>query len=108
VFRSNDNDRSLIPRHQYPQLEGSQISAQAGGYHVTYGSSWMMFVQFTPEGPQARGLMTYSQSTDPRSEQRDDQTFLYSQQPQLRPLYFRETQIADHTQSQIQVQYQAH
>lgn len=107
VFHSNANDYSLIPRVQYPHIAGSQISAEAHGYHLDYGSSWMMLVNFTAKGVKARGLLTYSQSIDPRSPHRADQTLLYSQQPRLRPLYFSEREIVDHTQSEITVQYTA-
>ena len=93
VYRSINDDSSLIPRHVYRKLPGSQISAEGKGYQVSQGSSWIMFVSFTKHGPQARGLMTYSQSIDPTSEHRDDQTRYYSQHPQLRPLYFSEKDI---------------
>lgn len=100
VFRSIANDSSLIPRHIYPTIPGSQISGEGQGYQVSQGSSWIMLVNFTQRGVKARGLMTYSQSVDPTSEHRDDQTRLYSEQPQLRPLYFTERDIRRHTQSE--------
>lgn len=103
VFRAIGNDSSLIPRHNYPAIPGSQISAEGQGYQVSQGSSWIMLVNFTRKGPIARGLMTYSQSIDPTSEHRDDQARLYSAQPQLRPLYFRERDIAAHTISETKL-----
>lgn len=94
VFRSNmGNDGTLLPRHRYPLLPGSDLSAEAGGYHITYGSSWMFAMEFTDEGPQAEGLLTYSQSGNVLSDHTLDQTMLYSAEPQLRPLHFTNEDI---------------
>ena len=88
------NDGSLLPRHVYPaQNSDSILSAEAKGYHINYGSSWMTVVNFTEEGPVARGLLSYSQSAEYGSDHNLDQTMLYSQQPQLRPLRFTEEDI---------------
>jgi len=103
VFRSIADDSSLIPRHVYPPIPGSQISAEGQGYQISQGSSWIMFVSFTQQGPQARGLMTYSQSIDPTSVHRDDQTRLYSHQPALRPLHFTEKDIRANTLSETRL-----
>lgn len=92
VFTAEEeNDGSLIPRHVYPSLADTQLSAQ--GYHVTYGSSWMYVLNFTDTGPVARGLLAYSQSIDPRSSHYQDQTSLYSTSPSLRPIRFTEADI---------------
>lgn len=94
VFRSNmSNDGTILPRHRYPLLPGSDLSAEAGGYHITYGSSWMFAMEFTPEGPVAEGLLTYSQSSNVLSDHYLDQTLLYSEQPQLRSLHFQQADI---------------
>ncbi|RLU03635.1 MAG: acylase [Ketobacter sp.] len=105
VYRSIADDSSLLPRHIYPPIPGSQISAAGKGYQVSQGSSWIMLVTFTEHGPEARGLMTYSQSTDPTSVHRDDQTRLYSEAPQLRPIFFREKAIKAHTISEVKLEY---
>jgi acyl-homoserine-lactone acylase len=90
------NDGTLLRRHVYPaQSSDSILSADAGGYHINYGSSWMTVVNFTDEGPVARGLLSYSQSHEYGSEHNLDQTMLYSQQPQLRPMRFTETDIEE-------------
>jgi acyl-homoserine-lactone acylase len=96
VFNSSTgNNGTEIPRHTYPMMDSSSIlSAEAKGYHIAYGSSWMFIANFTEDGPVARGLLSYSQSHNPESEQSDDQTRLYSTQPQLRPLHFSEADIA--------------
>ena len=88
------NDGSLVPRHVYSaQNSDSILSAEGGGYHINYGSSWMTVVNFTDEGPVARGLLSYSQSSEYGSDHNLDQSLLYSQQPQLRPLRFTEADI---------------
>ena len=87
-----EHDGTLLPRHVYPSLNGTQLSKK--GYHVTYGSSWMYVLAFTDTGPQARGLLTYSQSDDRQSPHYLDQTAYYSQAPRLRPIRFTEADIA--------------
>lgn len=102
VFSSNTgNDGTLLPRHIYPVLPGSDLSAAAGGYHVTYGSSWMFALEFTDQGPVAEGLLTYSQASDSDSDHYLDQTLLYSSQPQLRPLHFSNDDIASAAAEQL-------
>lgn len=44
------------------------------GYPVNTGSSFMLVVNFTRNGPQAKGLLTMGQSLDPRSPHFTDQT----------------------------------
>lgn len=91
--RQGAQDGTLLPRHLYPTLSGSQLSAEGQGYHITSGSSWMFVMAFTDEGPQARGLLTYSQSSDVESPHFIDQTVFYSQQPRLRPILFNDDDI---------------
>ncbi len=95
VFNSRTgNDGTLLPRHVYPAQDTSSIlSTEAGGYHIGYGSSWMSVVNFTDQGPVARGLLSYSQSRTYGDEHNTDQSELYSSQPQLRPLRFTEADI---------------
>lgn len=98
VFRANmGNDGTLLPRHTYPLIDGSNLSEQAGGYHITYGSSWMFAMEFTEEGPVAEGLLTYSQSSNSESDHFTDQTELYSSEPQLRSLHFDNADIESAT-----------
>lgn len=105
VFHANGNDSSLIPRHIYPTIPGSQMSAEGMGYQISYGSSWIMLVNFTRQGPVARGLMTYSQSSAFNSAHRDDQTRIYSEQPRLRPLHFDEKDIEANTVSTLKLEF---
>jgi acyl-homoserine-lactone acylase len=96
VFRSQGpEDGTLLPRHRYPSLRGTQLSEE--GYHITSGSSWMFVMEFTEDGPVGRGLLTYSQSSDIRSPHYIDQTELYSDMPQLAPIWFQRADIEANT-----------
>jgi acyl-homoserine-lactone acylase len=98
------NNGTELPRHTYPTIDSStRLSADAKGYHITYGSSWMMVVNFTDDGPVGRGLLSYSQSNSTVSDNFDDQTALYSEQPTLRPLSFTESEIADALVEEISI-----
>jgi acyl-homoserine-lactone acylase len=52
--------------------------AGAGYTPVLAGSSYIQAVTFTPSGPDARAIVTYSQSTDPASPHFADMTHLFS------------------------------
>ena len=94
VFRANTgSDGTIYPRLIYPQVEGSNLAANGAGYHISYGSSWMFTMEFTDDGPQAQGLLSYSQSRNILSDHYIDQTQLYSQEPQLRPIWFDNADI---------------
>lgn len=96
VFRANTgSDGTIYPRLIYPQLEGSNLAANGAGYHISYGSSWMFTMEFTDDGPQAQGLLSYSQSRNILSDHYLDQTQLYSQEPQLRPIWYDDADIDD-------------
>lgn len=98
------NDGTELPTHRYPTLDNStRLSAEAAGYHITSGSSWMYVVNFTENGPMAQGLLTYSQSHSPNADSFDDQTMLYSSQPQLRPIFFTEEDIAANLVEEITI-----
>ncbi|ACU37569.1 peptidase S45 penicillin amidase [Actinosynnema mirum DSM 43827] len=48
------------------------------GYRVNTGTSFLLAVQFTDRGPRAKGLLTFSQSIDPRSPHFADQQALFA------------------------------
>jgi len=101
---STSNNGTELPRHTYLAMDNTSIlSADAKGYHITSGSSWIFIANFTEDGPVARGLLTYSQSHNPESEQSDDQTKLYSLQPQLRPLHFTDADITANLVKEINI-----
>lgn len=57
-----------------------ESESEGGSFKVTRGSSYIQLVEFTDMGPQARGLLAYSQSSDPLSKHFFDQTELFSRQ----------------------------
>lgn len=59
---------------------------------VAYGSSYVMFMQFTQQGPVGRSIMTYSQSPDPSSPYYKDQTLMYAQK-KSKQMLFKEIDI---------------
>jgi acyl-homoserine-lactone acylase len=65
----------------------------AGWTDVSTGSSWIMTVYFTDDGPRSQGVLTYSESTDPTSVHSSDQTKLYSSYG-WDDLYFTEAAVA--------------
>ncbi|WP_411269975.1 acylase [Alteromonas sp. CYL-A6] len=97
------NNGTLLPRHTYSPLSGTIMSADAKGYHINYGSSWMMVISFTDDGPVGRGILSYSQSRVYGSEHFLDQTQLYSDGPTLRDILFTDQEIADNTIAQMQL-----
>lgn len=98
VFRANTgSDGTIYPRLIYPEVDGSYLTEAGLGYHISYGSSWMFTMEFTEQGPAAEGLLSYSQSRNVLSDHYIDQTLLYSQQPQLRPIWFKRDDIAENT-----------
>ena len=95
VFDVRDSrNGTQLPRHSYETINSNTaMSAEAGGYHINYGTSWAMVINFTEEGPKGRGILTYSQSRKFGSEHFLDQTQLYSTQPTLRDIYFTDEEI---------------
>lgn len=59
---------------------------------VVSGTSYLQLVSFTEDGPQARGLLAFSQSSEAASAHSSDQTKAFSAK-QLAPIPFTEAQI---------------
>lgn len=64
----------------------------AGGYRCTYGTSFLMAVELTDDGPVGRGLLAYGQSGDPRSPHHVDGTEAYAAKA-TRPLLFHDADV---------------
>lgn len=64
----------------------------AGGYRCTYGTSFLMAVEMTDDGPRGLGLLAYGQSGDGRSEHHVDGTRAYADKS-VRPLLFTDADI---------------
>lgn len=111
IFSSASSDHTLYPIHQYPRVQdvetGRNLSSglSTEGYHINYGASWVFAVNFTDDGPKARGLLTYSQSSDSGEDSMhfDDQNKYYSENTALRPILFSEAEVATDIQEQMTI-----
>ena len=71
-------------------------SLSESGYNVIHGSSFIMALSFTDNGPEAQAILSYSQSGDPASPHFSDQTKLYTEE-RWRNIHFRAADIERHT-----------
>ncbi|TNH44383.1 acylase [Photorhabdus luminescens] len=106
-----DGDETLFPKHHYTVgndvVTGEPLESELTdqGYHIRYGSSWIMLVAFDQQGPNARGLLTYSQSSDIDSPHFADQSRFYSHYKQLLPLPYRPEEVKQSTISELVIQH---
>ncbi|WP_426336970.1 penicillin acylase family protein [Pseudoduganella sp. R-31] len=63
----------------YNSIHMAGVLGTSGYERVTWGTSYIHLVSFDEDGPQARGLLVYGQSTDPRSAHYADQLPLYAE-----------------------------
>ncbi len=79
-----------------PTLTRGTTLSDAGlttdGYLVNFGSSFMMVLEYTKDGPHAQAVLSYSESSNPASPHYSDQTELFSQS-KYRPVVFTEDDI---------------
>ncbi len=72
----------LMTYLEAPMSRGEVINELTGltteGYVVNYGTSFIMTLQYTDDGPNATAFLTYSQSSNPESEHYADQTAEFS------------------------------
>lgn len=78
-----DGDTHLT-NYAYPSiLEADMLNKETAltseGYAINGGTSFVLIAEFTRSGPKARGLLTYSQSSDPDSPYFADQNKMYSE-----------------------------
>jgi len=89
--RNGRNTTTLEPMDNPPQVKGSRFLTEKG-YPVVHGSSFIMALEFTDQGPRAKAFLTYGQSGDPASPHFTDQTELFAKK-QWRPVLFKESDI---------------
>ncbi|WP_417515045.1 penicillin acylase family protein [Marinobacter sp.] len=86
---------------RFPRIAPSTIDNTAGlsdgtdgidGWLMARGTSWHFGLEFTDNGPEAYGLVSYSQSTDSMSTYFSDQSEQYSRKD-YRQLFFTEEDI---------------
>ncbi|MGB7757668.1 MAG: penicillin acylase family protein, partial [Salinisphaera sp.] len=66
---------------------GSLSAANGQGWMIGYGTSWHFGLNFTANGPEAYGLVSYSQSDDPSSAHFSDQDERFSNKNYRKLLY---------------------
>lgn len=69
---------TMLPSETRDKTINSVTGLTKDGYMVNYGTSFLMAVELTPNGPECEAIMSFSQSTDPDSPYFSDQTELYS------------------------------
>lgn len=74
---------------------GELSSTSGEGWPIGYGTSWHFGLQFTDNGPEAYGLVSYSQSDDPSSDHFSDQDERFSQKDYRKLLYSNSAIEAD-------------
>ena len=89
---SSSNSNAIVPRFD----PGTSVYGRTGlydsGYPINNGSSFIMAVELTSDGPRASALLTYSESSDPASPHYSDQTQAFSQKA-WRDVLFDEEQV---------------
>ena len=84
---------TLLPKvTRPPVLTDGGLSER--GYVINYGSSFVMAIELTKDGPQGEAFLTYAQSGDERSPHYRDQTIELFAEKKWRKLLFREQDIA--------------
>lgn len=83
---------SLEPRPMPPPVVGGRGGLGAGGYQVDYGTSFLMAVELTDDGPKGVGVLAYGQSGDPSSPHHADGSVAFGAKA-LRPLLFVDADI---------------
>jgi acyl-homoserine-lactone acylase len=86
----------LMTYLEEPMRRGEVISELSGltteGYVVNYGTSFIMTLEYTDEGPNATAFLTYGESSNPTSPHYVDQTRRFSEK-QWRPIVWHEDDI---------------
>ena len=77
---------------------GDSRQLTRSGYNIVHGSSFIMTLGFTDEGPTAEAILSYSQSGDPASVHFTDQTELYRDK-RWRKILFRPEDVEADTLS---------
>lgn len=92
VVGYTDSGRSLEPAPPDGTLIPGSDELTTDGYVIDDGTSFILTVGFTARGPEARALLTFSESEDPQSPHYADQTPLFTRKI-LRPVLFTEREI---------------
>lgn len=104
VYAGNVDEDTRFPRIAPAGTIGATgLSTTPGeGWQIAYGTSWHFGLEFNDEGPEAYGLLSYSQSTDNDSPYFSDQNELYSTK-RYRKLFFDSAEIEANQVSSISI-----
>lgn len=91
VLGYSPNRTTLEPGMNPVRVSGSRNLTKEG-YPINVGTSFIMALEYTANGPHAQAFLTYSESGDPTSPQFYDQTELFSAK-KWRKILFTETEI---------------
>ena len=83
---------SAIAGTTLTSMTEADAQEDSSAYRINYGSSFVLSLEMTPEGPNAEAFLSFSQSHDPESDNFADQTQLFSHQ-MWRPVLFKEADI---------------
>ncbi|MGK4008765.1 penicillin acylase family protein [Sorangium sp. So ce1036] len=84
---------TLLPRHTPAgELLNEVTGLTTSGYPINYGTSFLLALEFTSDGPRAEALLSYAQSHDPASPHFADQTAMFSRK-EWRPALFAQEDI---------------
>lgn len=92
AFYTYTGNYTLLPTTPPGDVVNSDTGLTTEGYIVNYGNSIVMALAFGDDGPEARAILTYSESPNESSDHFADQTRLYSEQ-RMRPVLYRQEDI---------------
>ncbi|WNG34861.1 acylase [Archangium violaceum] len=87
------SNTSLEPTTPRGTVLDSSTGLTQDGYVINSGTSFLMALEYTDNGPRARAFLTYGQSADPASDLYRNQLKRFSEK-QWRPIAFAEQDIA--------------
>ncbi len=83
---------TMFPGMARKKVINRRTGVAKNGYPTNYGTSFLLLVEMSKDGPKAEAIMTYSNSSDPRSVHFDDQTKMWPKK-RLRPVRFSMDEI---------------
>ncbi len=86
VVSFSPGSTTLEPAAVPERVKGSRYLGK-DGYLINYGTSFIMALEYTAQGPRAQAFLTYAQSGDPASPLFHDQTQLFSEKKWRQILY---------------------
>ena len=102
VAEYSSGNATLLPVEAHGATVNPATDLTVDGYQDNDGNSFMLAVQLGEGGPDARAVMSYSESDNPSSPYFDDQTRRYGQGT-MRDVAFTEEEIAADTQEELEL-----